>query len=158
MVIGDAKTPAEIDELKFHAHLRELLCDPHHHFRSPGKGFDIEDLRADMAVDPDRLDIFTGKGFPVCCGDLLVRDAELARCKAGGDLRVGGDLECRVHAERDLHGLSGSLCAASSWWSSSSESSETFTPFSTASFRSAGVLELPLKRSFSGAMPASSAR
>ena len=99
MVVGDAEAAAEVDELEFHAHVRELLCDPDHHFCGPGKGFDIEDLRADVAVDPDRLDVFAGERLLVCGGDLPVRDAELAGCKSGGDLRVRRHFERRVHAE-----------------------------------------------------------
>ena len=47
---------------------------------------------------------------------------------------------------------------ASSWWSSSRESSETFTPWLTARARSVGVFELPLKSSFAAGIPASRAR
>ena len=55
-------------------------------------GTHVEDLRPDVAVDPDRFYIFAGQCLPVCGRDLPVRDPELARGKVG-DLGMGRDFE-----------------------------------------------------------------
>jgi len=110
MVVGDAKPASKVDELKLYAHLCQLLCNPHHHFSGPAKGSISRIWEPMWQWMPAGRIMPAGKGFPVRGGDLLMRDAELARRKAGRNLRVGGHAEGRVHPERDLCYFSGSFC------------------------------------------------
>src|SRR5512137_776764 len=59
-----------------------------------------------MAVYPGRLYVVTGKGFPVCGRDLLVRNTELAGRKSGRDLRMRRDVKSRIYPECNLHRFS----------------------------------------------------
>ena len=109
-MVRDAKAAADVEELEFHAHAGEFLCDSYHDLCGLCKRHHVEDLRPDVAVDPDRLYVFASQRLPGCGRDLFVGDPELACRKAGGDLRVGRDFECRVDPERYLRDFPGSPC------------------------------------------------
>ena len=148
MVVRYAKPAAEIDELQFHTHFRKFLGYAYHHFCGTHEWFDIEDLRPDMAVDSYRLDIAARKGFPIGRRDLPVRIPNLLVASPVAIFGCVGTSRAGFTRNAIFAVVPAACAAVSSWWSSSRESTETFIPFSMASFRSAGVFGAAVEEQF----------
>ncbi len=103
--VGDAETAPDIDEREIDSDIDEVAGDLDQHLDLTGEGLDVKDLRADVAVDADRVDMFGSERVAVGVQDLPRRDAELACGQASRDLWVGGDVDGRVDPEGDIDGL-----------------------------------------------------
>src|SRR5688500_11561517 len=69
------------------------------------EGRQASQLRTDMAVDTDHLQVRQGGGAGVNGRRLLDVDAELVFLQAGGNVRVGAGIHVRVDPQRDGRGL-----------------------------------------------------
>ena len=112
-MVLDSQAPAQVDSLHLAPRSHHGGSDVHHLAHRLGKGRDVQNLRADVAVQAHGLYSLQAHGPPVGLGHLLRRYAELGGAKASGDLGVGLGGDIGIDPEEDLrlppHSLRG-LC------------------------------------------------
>ncbi len=98
--IVDPKAATHIQMVDMNTFRRQTIDQPQQFVRCFHKGIQFSELRADMAIHPDDLDVFHCRRLAIDGGGQLDGDAELVLLEAGRDIGVGTGIDIRIDPYR----------------------------------------------------------
>ena len=103
-VVVDPEAAAEVEGLELEAFGQKLARQGHERPRRLADRPQVEDLRADMALEPHHLDSGLRPRPPQDGGRRRDVDPELVLLESRRDVGMGASIDIRVHAQRDADG------------------------------------------------------
>ncbi len=98
--IVDSQAATHIQMVDMNAFRRQPIDQPQQLVRRFHKGIQFSELRTDMAIHPDDLDVWHRRRLAIDGGGQLDGDAELVLLEAGGNIRMGTGIDIRVDPHR----------------------------------------------------------
>jgi hypothetical protein len=106
-LVSDPKSAPEIDVFQRNAIVSQFECERCQRGRGPPQRFGRGDLRPDVNVHADELEVLDVTPLTIDRARILQRDPELVAAQSRGDVRMALGVDVRIHAQRHTNDPAG---------------------------------------------------